>query len=167
MTKRTWVASVLASPPRQLQPAPEHAGTGVTGLQGVVMEKLQTVRVLLVEDYGPTVVAIRAVLERSKEASFEVQVAVRLSNALEQITAAGVDVVLLDLDLADSKGLATLRKLRAATPGTPVIVLTAHEERDIGRGALEAGAQDFFMKSQIEARVLARAILRVCPKKRP
>ena len=66
-------------------------------------------------------------------------------------------------------GIAATKRLKhvARTRHIPILVLTGYPTRAIDQGALEAGAQDFFMKSQIEARVLARAILRVCLKKRP
>ena len=40
------------------------------------------------------------------------------------------DVVLLDLSLPDSKGIATVEKLRAALRGVPIVVLTGHDPTD-------------------------------------
>lgn len=96
-------------------------------------------------------------LERSEEAKFQIDVVDRLSAALPRLSSA--DVVLLDLGLPDSEGVTTIRRVRAAA-AIPIIVLTAQEEREIGKQALAAGATDFFMKATIESQVLARAILR-------
>jgi PAS domain-containing protein len=42
---------------------------------------------------------------------------------IERLAPGGIDVVLLDLALTDSTGLETLRRLRAASPWAPVVVV--------------------------------------------
>ena len=60
------------------------------------------------------------------------------------------DVILLDLSLPDSGGLATLQTLRAALPHAPILVLTGHDEQTLARATLESGAQDFLVKGQFD-----------------
>lgn len=61
------------------------------------------------------------------------------------------DVVLLDLDLPDSRGLHTLAGLVSAHPELPVVVLTGFGggDPDLALEALRLGAQDFVARSEI------------------
>ncbi|AHG93421.1 diguanylate cyclase (plasmid) [Gemmatirosa kalamazoonensis] len=68
------------------------------------------------------------------------------------------DLVLLDLTLPDSSGLETLARVRERFGGTPVVLLTASDDRAIEEQALAAGAQDFLGKDELTPRTLRRAI---------
>jgi len=68
------------------------------------------------------------------------------------------DVVLLDLSLPDSSGLATVQAMRTALPDTPIVVLTGQDESVLSTAALEAGAQDYLVKSRFDHDALGRAI---------
>jgi DNA-binding response OmpR family regulator len=66
------------------------------------------------------------------------------------------DLVLLDLGLPDVDGVELCREMRAAGPGSSIIVLTARrEEADIVVG-LDAGADDYVTKPFRLAELLAR-----------
>src|SRR5882757_4533471 len=66
------------------------------------------------------------------------------------------DLVLLDLGLPDVDGLDVCRRLRAAAPGTTIIMLTARgAEIDVVVG-LDAGADDYVTKPFRLAELLAR-----------
>jgi len=71
-----------------------------------------------------------------------------------------VDLVLLDLTLPDSAGLATLQAVREAAPGTRTVVLSADERPEIVLAALDAGAAGFIPKST-ESRSLRAALTTV------
>lgn len=58
-----------------------------------------------------------------------------------------LDLVLLDLALPGTDGLAGLKALRECTPSTPVVVLSAYEERAKVMQALQQGAQGYIPKS--------------------
>jgi serine phosphatase RsbU (regulator of sigma subunit) len=68
------------------------------------------------------------------------------------------DCALLDLGLPDALGLSALEQLRAGVPDVPVVVLTGHTDDEIGPRALAAGAQDFLVKGQVDARGLERSL---------
>lgn len=72
---------------------------------------------------------------------------------------ARADVILLDLNLPDSKGLATLERLWAWLPDkVPIIVLTGHDDEDFGVDAIEQGAEDYLVKGSFTANQLQRAL---------
>lgn len=70
-----------------------------------------------------------------------------------------VDVVLLDLGLPDSEGLATLERVTATGTDVPVIILTGHgEDPELAVSALRKGAHDYLVKGETTSRELGRAI---------
>lgn len=68
------------------------------------------------------------------------------------------DAVLLDLATPVGRGAAVLRNLIGLTVDIPIIVLTQTEDENAGIMAVQAGAQDFLVKSRINGDVLRRVI---------
>jgi two-component system, OmpR family, response regulator QseB len=72
------------------------------------------------------------------------------------------DLVLLDLGLPGRDGLDVLRELRARGDATPVLILTARDERRDRVAGLDAGADDYIVKpfdlDEVAARM--RSVLR-------
>jgi two-component system response regulator NreC len=58
------------------------------------------------------------------------------------------DVVLLDMTLPDSDGIATTREILRRRPQTHVLILTMHATEFFVRKALEAGARGYALKTQ-------------------
>jgi signal transduction histidine kinase/DNA-binding NarL/FixJ family response regulator len=83
--------------------------------------------------------------------------------ALRSLT---VDVVLLDLTLPDSKGLEALHRVRAASPQTPVIVLSGVADQVLALEALRAGAQDYVLKPPPDGPTFARILRYACERNR-
>jgi serine phosphatase RsbU (regulator of sigma subunit) len=69
-----------------------------------------------------------------------------------------VDCVLLDLGLPDAVGLDALARVRVAAPAIAVIVLTGLDDEAAGVAAVNAGAQDYLVKGQVDAGLLTRAV---------
>ena len=66
------------------------------------------------------------------------------------------DLILLDLMLPRMDGLKLLRRLRSGGATTPVLVLTAREEKDSIIALLNAGADDYLIKPFDLGELLAR-----------
>jgi diguanylate cyclase (GGDEF)-like protein/PAS domain S-box-containing protein len=81
-----------------------------------------------------------------------------LAEGVAAVTASRPDVVLLDLSLPDSAGLATVQAMRRVIPDVPIIVLTGRDDHQLAEAALRAGAQDYLVKGQFEHDALGRAI---------
>ena len=65
---------------------------------------------------------------------------------------------LLDYQLGETNGLQLLREATAAQCPTPVIVLTGWATEDVDIAALNAGASDYLVKSEITPHLLERAL---------
>src|SRR5260370_18923590 len=82
----------------------------------------------------------------------------RLSSGLDLLSKGGVDVVLLDLSLPDSKGLETFSKILAHAKELPVIVLTGFDDEELAVKAVQGGAQDYIAKGSVNAHALMRSV---------
>ena len=69
-----------------------------------------------------------------------------------------VDIVLLDPDLRDSQGAETFRRVQAAAPNVPVILLVEASATSLAEHMVRDGAQDFLLKREVDCEPLARAI---------
>ncbi|HEY3812343.1 MAG TPA: sigma-54 dependent transcriptional regulator [Caulobacteraceae bacterium] len=108
--------------------------------------------VLVVDDDPTQRRLIQAVLDRD---GFEVVHAENGQQALDRLThGGGADVVLLDLVMPGISGIDTLKEARAAGVRTPVVVLTATGGIETVVRAMQAGAQDFFVKPASPERIL-------------
>jgi PAS domain S-box-containing protein len=117
------------------------------------------IHLLLIEDNPGDAGLIREMLAESKGMSFELEWTETLSEGIERLALGGIDVVLLDLALTDSTGLETLRRLRAASPYAPVVVvLSGLSDEEISFQAVQEGAQDYLIKGQVDSSLLVRSI---------
>ena len=80
--------------------------------------------------------------------------------AVERLSDGGerFDVVLADLGVPDSAGIATLDALTQAAPSLPVVVLTGNDDDAIALEALKRGAQDYLVKGLGDAFILSRVV---------
>ena len=108
--------------------------------------------VLIVDDDPTQRRLIQAVLERD---GFAVAQAEAGEPALDRL-ASGLtpDVVILDMVMPGLSGVDTLKAMRAQGMTAPVIVLTATGGVDTVVKAMQAGAQDFFIKPASPERIL-------------
>jgi sigma-B regulation protein RsbU (phosphoserine phosphatase) len=116
------------------------------------------IRILLVEDNPGDARLLREQLREASSLRFDLTHVDRLSEARERVAREGADIVLLDLSLPDAHGLETVRSMLEAAPELPIIVLTGLDDETTAVQAVQAGAQDFLVKGQVEGGGLARAI---------
>jgi len=126
----------------------------------------EPIKVLLIEDNPDDARLIQEFLFKVNRALFQVEVSERLIDGLEALAAERFDVVLLDLSLPDSSGLATLTKVQSKARKVSTIVLTGLNDEDLAIEAVRKGAQDYLVKGQIDENLLSRAILYSLERKR-
>ncbi len=119
---------------------------------GTVM--LTITKVLLVEDNPSDAFIIRRSLMAQPGLGFDIVTADSLAMALASLDGQEIDLILLDLSLPDSSGLATLSLIQEAAPETPTVVLTANDDEGIGLACIDAGAQDYMSKALMTPRSL-------------
>jgi len=90
----------------------------------------------------------------------------RLDPALRYLAEGQVDVILLDLSIADTDGLETFNLVRLRAPHLPIIMLTRVFDEAGSVRAVKEGAQDYLVKGEIRGDQLLRAIRYAIERKR-
>jgi signal transduction histidine kinase len=116
------------------------------------------IRVLLVEDNPTDVFLLQELLADAWTTTCRVTHVERLGAAVQRLAAEPFEVVLLDLALPDSLGLDTFTTLSRQTPEVPIVVLTTLSDEAAAIEAVQAGAQDYLVKGQVEGHLLVRAL---------
>ena len=108
------------------------------------------VNVLLIEDSEADARLITRILGKSALRT-AVDVAADGVEALERLRGAGgrrPDIIVLDLNMPRMNGFEALPHLRAALPGSRIVILTTGQARDERQRALAAGADAFIVKPE-------------------
>ena len=111
-------------------------------------------RILVVEDEGRLAANIARSLRES--AGYAVDIAADGEDGLFMAESNPYDAILLDLMLPRMDGREVLTKLRASAQHTPVMVLTARDEKESVISLLNAGADDYLTKPFDLGELLAR-----------
>jgi PAS domain S-box-containing protein len=105
-------------------------------------------------------------LEDVQSGAFDLERVERLDDALERLGRVGIDVVLLDLGLPDSQGMATFERTRRRVPDEPIVVISGLDDERLALEAVRSGAQDYLVKGRIEGQLLARVLRYAIERKR-
>lgn len=127
------------------------------------MKICEKVRVLLIEDNPDMTELIQAYLASIHRFSYSIVSADTLSQGLtllntQKETENACSLVLLDLDLPDSEGYATFEAVVNKAPHTAIILMTNFDDEELGLRAVRQGAQDYLVKSEMDANLLYRSI---------
>ncbi|CAN5120058.1 hypothetical protein BH09BAC1_BH09BAC1_22680 [soil metagenome] len=122
------------------------------------MEPSINLNILLIEDNPGDAFLIKFYLEESVLKYARLLHAEYLNTALDLLQNNEFDVILLDLNLPDSKGIETLEAVLDAAQGSVVIVLTGLNDEKLGLQTVKKGAQDFLVKGQFDGKVLTSSV---------
>ncbi|GFO58298.1 hypothetical protein GMST_06230 [Geomonas silvestris] len=124
-------------------------------------------RILLIEDNPSDADLIRRMLAESRDPEFAVQVAELLRDGLALLETRPYDIVLVDLGLPDCRqGLEAALRVRTQVPLTPIMVLTGLEDEEIALKSWQLDIQDYLIKGEFNAGLLARSIRNAIQRKR-
>ncbi|WP_214327674.1 PP2C family protein-serine/threonine phosphatase [Nonomuraea sediminis] len=119
---------------------------------------------LLIEDDAGDAFLVEELLKEA-EAPPRIVWARTLTEARPRLTSE-IQCVLVDLSLPDASGLEALEEVLRLAPHAAVLVLTGLRDLHMGVAAVQAGAQDYLVKQDVDARLLARAIRYAMERKR-
>jgi len=115
-------------------------------------------KVLVIEDNPSDAFLLKTLLTQTEPVRFNLVCATSLAEGLENLSETAFDIMLLDLSLPDSVGSATIDKVRIYALDVPIIVLTGLDDDEIAMQAVQAGAQDYLAKGDLDENMLTRAI---------
>jgi sigma-B regulation protein RsbU (phosphoserine phosphatase) len=117
----------------------------------------ESTHILLIEDNPGDADLVRL---RLVEAHADVAVSCvnRLATGLASMIVAQPAMVLLDLNLPDSHGAETYRKVLEQAPGVPIVVLSGLDDEELAASAVHQGVQDYLVKGNFDSKQLARAM---------
>jgi DNA-binding NarL/FixJ family response regulator len=82
-----------------------------------------------------------------------------LGKGLEYLAENDIDLIFLDLDLPDSKGIGTFMRIHGLAPEVPVVVVTSRENEELSMKVIREGAQNCIFLSQLRPSLFIRSIL--------
>jgi DNA-binding response OmpR family regulator len=116
-------------------------------------------KVLLIEDNPGDAFLIKFYLGESVSPKFIFFHGESMKAANDLMSKNNFDIVLMDLNLPDSVGLDTIKKLLEKYPNNLVIVLTGLVDEKVGLETVRFGAQDFLVKGKFDGKVLISSIM--------
>jgi Flp pilus assembly CpaE family ATPase len=120
---------------------------------------VKSVNILLIEDspdYASLV--LHWVSKVPNAGEFKLVWTDSLAAALARLEQGDIDLILMDLGLPDSDGLATFLALRSRNSDLPIIVLSGSDSEALALQTIQQGAQDYLVKSSCTADLLLRTV---------
>ena len=114
--------------------------------------------VLVVEDERVIAHLIQDAIGSSDTFRFDSEHAGTLKKALDALKNNKTDIVLLDLNLPDSNGPDTFRKIHAKFPDVPIIIISSINDEKMATELVKEGAHDYLVKGQLDILALARVL---------
>jgi diguanylate cyclase (GGDEF)-like protein/PAS domain S-box-containing protein len=123
--------------------------------------------ILLIQNDGADADTVREALINARDASFRVVWVRHCANGLRVLAQkkaqASHDVnciaaILVDLVLPDSSGIETFYRLSQAAPRIPMLILTAAQDEDIAKLAVQRGASEYLLKDHLDPYLLPKAV---------
>lgn len=122
--------------------------------------------VLLIEDNPGDARLVREHLSDRFGDACRLHQADSLDSGLRWLNTQTADLILLDLSLPDSQGLETFFSIHAHAPGTPVVILSGHDDDELALDAVRAGAEDYLAKQHADGVALARSMRHAVERRR-
>ncbi len=119
----------------------------------------EKIHVLLIEDNALDARLVRGMLEHDESGAFILEHVSTLKEGIGALERGfGSHVILLDLGLPDATGLQTLRRIMPLAQSASVVVITGHQDEELGIAALREGAHDYLIKGQVDGGQLRRIL---------
>ena len=126
----------------------------------------QSIKVLIVEDTKEHAQLLEHILMNSTYPRFQPVLASTLAECVQKLKAGGIELVLLDLTLPDSLPNQTFRTVNEIAPEIAVVIVSGVADIPKAIELVQAGAQDYLIKGQVDHNLLLRSLQYAYERKR-
>lgn len=120
--------------------------------------ELRIINIVHFEDNPSDAILISDILADVRDVDFSIEHFERLNVGLGCLSRTNTDIILLDLNLPDSKGIATFEEVKKAAGNVPIIIMSGLSDESLSLKAVQQGAQDYLVKGQVDSNLLIRTI---------
>lgn len=114
---------------------------------------MKAIRILIADDHPVVRRGVRSLLEAHK--GWVVCGEARTGEeALEQVKLLKPDILVMDISMPGMRGFEAIRKIHEYDPKIGILTLTIHDTEAMFRGAMEAGAHAYVLKSDLDHRLI-------------
>jgi PAS domain S-box-containing protein len=122
------------------------------------MQVSELIRILIVDDDEDDFVITSSLIKDIPNGNFTIEWCPKHTDALKKICSKEYDIYFIDNFLGGITGMELLVKAIACNTDSPMILLTGKGNRDIALQALDSGAADYLVKSELNTEKLERCI---------
>ncbi len=122
------------------------------------LEPEQGIKVLIVENNRVDSGLLAKMVEGITSKVDLIDVAECLADCIKFLEKKEYDIVLLDLNLEDSVGVATIHCIKEKRPFLPVVIISGMEGDEVEADIVDSGAQDYLHKGRFNLRDLNKTI---------
>jgi diguanylate cyclase (GGDEF)-like protein/PAS domain S-box-containing protein len=119
--------------------------------------------ILLIQDHESDARSVQEALLEPGDESVRIEWVRCCAAGLKRLTGTekqehSIAAVIVDLFLPDGRGIDTFDRLYEAAAATPILVLSAPQDEDTAKLAVQRGAQDYLLKNRLDSYVLRKAL---------
>ncbi len=122
------------------------------------MIEQEKISLLIIHSSDSEALVLGELIQLNKNIEYDIYHVSNLKEAYGLLDETFIDIILVDLLLEDSIGIQTFNQLYTRYPDIPFIVLTDINNDIIGKNAVNKGAQDYLIKSELNKNTLNRVI---------
>ena len=126
----------------------------------------QRIHMLMVGDHAGDLQLIQSLLNEAPSVQFTWELVNNLSAATDILRTEPFDLLLLDLSLPNGQRRETFSRLYPHAICLPIVILTDSQDDPFAFSALQAGAQDYVVREQVDAELLVQVLRRAIERKR-
>jgi len=117
------------------------------------------VSILLIENNKKDIQTITEFINRSHRINANIQIVDSIKKAKTIIFYQKIDIMLIDLNIEKVKFEELFERFSKESLSIPYIVITDERDEDMGIEAVQKGAQDYLVRSELSERILRRTII--------
>src|SRR5688500_11589333 len=116
------------------------------------------IRILIIDDDKDDFLITSEYIQNIDSSKFEIDWCYNYKQALELMKSNQFDLYFVDYRLGAKTGLDLIKDARAQKCEEPIVLLTGKGNQSVDRGAMEAGAADYHIKTELNTEMLERCI---------